>query len=281
MKVFDEVKHYAKKPEIYAEGSLKLWEDPYIAKGMLEAHLSPGVDAASRKHSFIDESVEWIAKIAHPTTHPKLIDFGCGPGMYTSRLALKGYEVTGIDISSNSITYAKEKAKDLNIDVDYRLGNYLEFEEKEKYDIAILIYCDYGALSDENRIKVLQNISRAIKPGGKIVLDVFTPNQYTGKAESSEWSISGRGDFFKEEEYLCLESHMIYSDFVRLNQYVIVDQGDNVDVVRVWDHCFTKESLEKEVAMPNLKVEGFFSDVTGTLYRDDSKTIAVVLEVVC
>lgn len=278
MKVLNQIQAYAKRPEIYEEGSMKLWEDPHISKGMLEAHLSPNEEGASREHSFIDSSVDWIESIAPPKTHTTLIDFGCGPGMYTSRLAKKGYNVVGIDISERSIAYAKEYAALNALDIDYRLGNYLEFSEVEKYDVAILIYCDYGVLSDEARLKILNNIYRALKPGGMLIFDVFTPRNYDGKKESKEWFVSEKNGFFKEDEYLCLESHLIYNEFVHLDQYLLIDHNDQVDVIRVWDHCFTPETLLNESAQVGFECLGYFSDAKGMPYEESSKTLCMILE---
>ena len=55
---------YAKKPELYAKGDATIWSDEYVSKGMLQAHLDPSMDAASRRPSFIDKSVEWLARVA-------------------------------------------------------------------------------------------------------------------------------------------------------------------------------------------------------------------------
>lgn len=48
MSLFNEIVKVAKRPELYEKGNIKLWEDTHISKGMLEAHLSPDDDAATR-----------------------------------------------------------------------------------------------------------------------------------------------------------------------------------------------------------------------------------------
>lgn len=278
MSVFNQIKVYSKKPEMYESGTLKLWEDEHISKGMLDAHLSPDSDGASRKHAYIDQSVDWIIEVAPPYEFPKLIDFGCGPGMYTSRLARKGYDVTGLDISKRSISYAMEQANASNLNIDYRVVNYLEFAEVEKYDVAILIYYDYGALSDEARITLLNNIHRALKQGGKLIFDVLTPKHFEGKPERTDWYVSEKQGFFKEIEHVCLESHLIYSEDLRLDQYLIIDSYDQVDVVRTWDHCFTVESLLSEASPIGFKYMAHYSDVIGKLFDDTSKSLCMILQ---
>ncbi len=48
----------------------------------------------------------------------------------------------------------------------------------EEFDLATLIYCDYGALSTENRRLLMEKIYDSLRPGGKLILDVFTINKY-------------------------------------------------------------------------------------------------------
>lgn len=102
---------YSKKPELYAKSTSKFWDDEHISKSMLEAHLEPNIDAASRNHKFIDQSVEWINRIVPAQEYKSVLDLGCGPGLYTERLYNKGYSVTGVDLSKRSIEYAKKQAK--------------------------------------------------------------------------------------------------------------------------------------------------------------------------
>lgn len=278
MSLFNEIIMVAKRPIIYEKGNIKLWEDPHISKGMLEAHLSPDDDAATRKHSFIDASVKWISEIAPLATHPKLIDLGCGPGMYTSRLSDKGYDVTGVDISERSIEYAKGEAEAAGRSIDYRVMNYLELDESEVYDVALLIYCDYGALSDTERLQILKNAYVALKPGGKMIFDVFTPNQYTAQSEKRAFAMYDKGGFYKDSPHLCLYSHLIYGETVRLDQYLLLDSEDRLDVINVWDTYFTLEALKKEVESAQFKMVGYFASVAGKTYFDASETLCALLE---
>ncbi|MBK8417538.1 MAG: class I SAM-dependent methyltransferase [Anaerolineales bacterium] len=44
-----------------------------------------------------------------------ILDLGCGPGLYTSRLARAGFQITGMDYSYSSIEYATKYANDNNL----------------------------------------------------------------------------------------------------------------------------------------------------------------------
>lgn len=269
---------YLRKPELYSESSSKFWDDEHISKGMLEAHLNPGLEAASRKHKFIDNSVEWITKVAPCEKYKEVLDLGCGPGLYTHRLAEIGYLVTGIDFSKRSIEYAKQKAKEKNLKIEYIYKNYMEIEYKDEFDLITLIYCDFAVLSNNQREILLQKIYCAMKSGGKFIFDVFTPNNYEGRTESNTWYSNEGSGFWKSETYLCIQAHYIYENNIRLDQYVIIDKEENVSVYRLWDHYYTKNTIVEELKKAGFEKIEIYSDVTGKELDEKSKTLCIVVE---
>ena len=66
-----------------------------------------------------------------------------------------------MDFSPGSIAYARERARAQGLDIDYRCQNYLEFAGEGGYDLALLIYCDFCALSPVQRAKLLARSSMA------------------------------------------------------------------------------------------------------------------------
>ena len=54
---------HLQKPDLWQRSHGLFWDDEHISKGMLEAHLSPDWDAASRRHSYIDRSVKWLTSL--------------------------------------------------------------------------------------------------------------------------------------------------------------------------------------------------------------------------
>lgn len=98
--MYKKLLNYLNRPAIYENSSAKFWDDEHISKGMLEAHLNPQWDAATRNLEFVRASVDWIDKIAPAKEYNMLLDMGCGPGIYAEYFYLKGYCVTGIDLSS-------------------------------------------------------------------------------------------------------------------------------------------------------------------------------------
>ena len=274
---FKTIKDKLTKPELYEKGTIKLWQDEHISKGMLQAHLSENEEGASRPHKDIDASVAFISKSFPSQTHASLIDLGCGPGLYTTRLHDHGYQVTGMDFSERSIAYAKDQAQRDNKDIKYRLESYLEMKDENLYDLALMIYYDYAVLSHEERRQVLTAIYRALKTGGKFIFDVFTTKAYEQEKESFHYRYFENGSFYKKETHLCLHGHHLYEDSIRLDQYLIIsDQG--IESIHVWDKAFSLEEMKAEITQVGFKVHSLYSDAQGNVYHEDSKTMCLVVE---
>ncbi len=108
--MYEQLIHINERPfpfSIYTADTL--WTDPHIARQMLKAHLNPDTDSASRRPAFIEASVNWLQQRFNIGPGTRLADFGCGPGLYTTRLAQLGAAVTGIDFSENSLGMQRKR----------------------------------------------------------------------------------------------------------------------------------------------------------------------------
>ncbi|WP_227483151.1 MULTISPECIES: class I SAM-dependent methyltransferase [unclassified Clostridioides] len=268
---------YLEKPELYKESKVNFWDDEYISKQLLKAHLDVDFEGASRSLDFINDSVDWIVKVASPDKYPNLIDLGCGPGLYSERFAQKGYKVTGIDFSKRSINYAQSRNEKKNLNITYLFQSYLNMNYSEEFDIATLIYCDYGALSTKNRSLLMENIYKSLKPGGKLILDVFTINKYDDFKEVKTWEINENGGFWSSERYMCIQDNCKYSDYNTLEQTLVITEGSE-NVFYIWNKYFSKESFFREIKDIGFKSIEIFNNVKGEAYSDDSMTMGLVLQ---
>lgn len=96
---------------------------------------------------------------------------------------------------------------------------------RELFDVIVLIYCDYGALSIGDRLILLRKIYQALKPKGKFILDVLTP--VMRKNESYSWKYFEEGGFFSGRPYICLEAVNQYDDEdnTELRQTIVVTEN--------------------------------------------------------
>ncbi|MFC2029058.1 class I SAM-dependent methyltransferase, partial [Chloroflexota bacterium] len=75
------------------------WSDPALSQRLLNEHLSQFNDSASRRSILIRKHVRWIHQQILKNKPSKILDLGCGPGLYTHRLAQLGHSCVGLDFS--------------------------------------------------------------------------------------------------------------------------------------------------------------------------------------
>ena len=272
--MFNKLVELMKKPVLYTPSSSAFWDDPHISEGMLNAHLEPGNDASSRRHDFIDKSVGWIAKIAPPSKYKNLLDLGCGPGLYAGRFHNAGYTVKGIDISERSVKYAEVEASLNKVDIEYYHKNYLTIDYDGQFDVITLIFCDYAALSTSDKALLLRKVYKALKQGGKFILDVFTHKMRL--PESRSWYYSESGGFFSDKPHICLNSVYQYNeDRAELRQSIVITDED-VQYYNIWDCFYNKEELIDEVMPVGFSSYDLYGDIAGKEYSDSGDTICAV-----
>ena len=243
---------------------------------MLEYHLNESIDASSRNKVFIERSVEWIVSHFGVDGKTEIADFGCGPGLYTTRLAERGATVTGIDFSENSLNYAKQVAIKKGLKVNYVHTDYLDFETTQKFDLITMIMCDFCALSPEQREIMLSKFSSLLKPGGSVLLDVYSLNSFNQKEESATYELNQLNGFWSPENYYSFVNTIKYEDEkVTLDKYTIIGESQT-RVVYNWLQYFSTESLSEEFTKNGFEIEGFYLDVAGTPFSSESTEIAII-----
>lgn len=264
----------SRRPEIYETGTSKFWDDAHISKSMLEAHLNPELDSATRKLDFVKRSADWIAEIADSKKRCRLLDLGCGPGIYANLFAQTGFDVTGMDLSPRSIAYAKDNT---DSHITYLCQNYLDIEYEHAFDVVTMIYCDFGVLSDSDRKILLRKTHRALKDGGLFIFDVCAPSQYEGWEEKTTWSYDKSG-FWSPEPYACLYSFYRYDDCRIYDQQFIILEENTLRCFNIWNHAFTPNELLCDLADVGFKDTQLFGSVAGDKYTDSSMSICAVAQ---
>jgi 2-polyprenyl-3-methyl-5-hydroxy-6-metoxy-1,4-benzoquinol methylase len=101
----------------------------------------------------------------------KIIDIGCGTGRHSIELTKRGYSVIGIDLSESQIARAKEKAKELDLNIDFQKHDARNLPFEAKFDLAIML-CEGGFSlmeTDEMNFEILKNATKALKDKGKFI----------------------------------------------------------------------------------------------------------------
>lgn len=134
-------------------------------------------DAASAEMAWTDRTgpeVDRVAKILQPRGNERVLDLACGSGRHSLELRRRGFSVVGADISTDLIEIARRDAAAENLDVDFVLSDLRNLEFENEFDLVLNL--NDGAIgyleSDEENLRTFEAISRALKPGGRNLIQL-------------------------------------------------------------------------------------------------------------
>jgi ubiquinone/menaquinone biosynthesis C-methylase UbiE len=129
--------------------------------------------------AFMRQSGEAVVKSLGVTTPLRALDLGCGDGTTAVPLARLGAEVVGIDIARNLVDAGNKRAAEAGL-------NRLKFQEGDacnlqgvgdhSFDLTLSVF---GAMFAPKPFDVAKEMVRVTKPGGRIVMGNWIPNDAT------------------------------------------------------------------------------------------------------
>jgi SAM-dependent methyltransferase len=153
---------------------------------LLREHLDQTHDGASRRRSVIAGQVRRLRRLLPPAP-ARILDAGCGPGLYAVPLAAMGHDVTGIDVSAAALRHARVLARGARLlgrarfvtgdlrDVTLPTGHF---------DAALLVYFVLEAFSRSEQPKVLARIAASLAPDGTLIAELrLRPEQPPGRID--------------------------------------------------------------------------------------------------
>ncbi len=276
--MFEKLKLINQRPDVWScYTAALLWTDEHTSGQMLQLHLNPEVDMASRRTEFIERSVAWMQERFDIGADSNICDFGCGPGLYTSRFAQLGAEVTGVDFSSRSIDYARSQAEKASLSINYIKQNYLQFESATRFNLITLLMCDFCALSPQQRGQLLRRFHALLDDNGYIVFDVYSLAGFAQREEAAQYAHNLLNGFWAAEEYYGFLNTFLYDEeHVALDKYTLFTEEREWEVYN-WLQYFSTDALREEVERAGFTINAIHADVAGGEYDEAKSEFAVVL----
>ncbi|WP_169542189.1 class I SAM-dependent methyltransferase [Solirubrobacter soli] len=162
------------------------WDD-FFGEFYLRAYVHDEMDAQAAGDALA------VARLAGVEPGADVIDVPCGYGRHTIALARAGYRVVGVDRSQTLLDEARRRAGHERwpklIRADYR---ELPMPDAS-FDAAFNLYTSLGYLGDEEDTKVLAQIRRVLRPGGKLVLETMHRDRLVTGWQEKDWLLMGEG----------------------------------------------------------------------------------------
>jgi cyclopropane fatty-acyl-phospholipid synthase-like methyltransferase len=224
-----ELKEISKRkhpPGPWEEGDKIPWNDPAFSERMLKKHLSQEHDWASRRLCVVDQHLDWIeAHFLKPAS--RILDLGCGPGLYTHRLAGRGHDCVGLDFSPASIAHAKAQAETNGLPVRYHLADVRQAAFGKGFDLVMMIFGEFNVFRETEAKNILNQAWSCLKEGGSILIEGHSFKEVKRQGlEPPTWEATQSG-VFADHPYLQLEEHFWHADCsASTTRYLVIGLDD-------------------------------------------------------
>jgi ubiquinone/menaquinone biosynthesis C-methylase UbiE len=217
--------------------------------------------------------VEGLVRLLDLPAGARVLDLACGWGRIALPLAQRGYRVTGLDLSEAFLAKGRRDAQEAGLHIDFRLGDMREIPFVGEFDAAIMMWSAFGVLeSDEEDQRVLDAVARALRPGGRFLIEQMSREWVIRHFQGRDWAQREGGALvLQERELNLLESR----NYVRMT--IVEPDGSR----RAYDHTFRFYTLTEFMDMlsrAGLAFRAVWGDFDGQDYTLYSRRMIVLAE---
>lgn len=195
---------------------------------MLREHLSQVHDAASRRAALIDSQVEWIDRELLGGKSSRVLDLGCGPGLYLMRLARMGHVARGIDFSPASVAYARDTVKAQFVEFEVTEGDLREAPFGGSYDLVMMLFGEINVFRPEHASDIVRRSAQALQAGGRLLIEVSSYEAVREKVRPPSWYSAPAGLWSDRPHVVLRESSWNDQTQTCTTRYFVIDAQSHI-----------------------------------------------------
>lgn len=226
------------------------------------------------KESEVERQVEFIEKIIPLNKGQKILDLACGYGRHSICLKRKGYDITGYDLSSDLLEIAREKAKELQLNITFTQKDMKEIELMSEFDIILSLSTALSFYDDNTNFNIFKRIFNALKPGGYFLYDqgnIFKLMQLALKKDVDEKELPGGIKVMKKYTFDAKKC-------ILKNRTAIIYKNKEKDESG-WDiRYYILPELEKMMNEIGFNILNVYGDYEETEYTMESDRLIVLMK---
>ncbi|HEY5921857.1 MAG TPA: class I SAM-dependent methyltransferase, partial [Kofleriaceae bacterium] len=166
---------------------------------------------------------EFVINAMNLAPGAQVLDMGCGYGRHAMELAARGFHVVGLDLSTPLLVRGGEEAHRRGLTINFVRGDMRELDFENQFDGVYCLFSTFGYFDDETNKKTLQNVARALKPNGKVLVEILNRDYVIADLPTRVWW-EGDGCVVLEEVEL-----NYFSSRIQVNRSVVFDDGRQLE----------------------------------------------------
>jgi SAM-dependent methyltransferase len=194
-------------------GARKWWEEMF-SEEFLRAIPILSPRQLEREIDFIDEALA-VARGG------RILDLACGAGQHAVELAARGYDMVGFDLSQSQLDWAGGLAQERNQRLQFTYGDMRELSYNEAFDAVYSWNTSFGFFEEDKNVDVAERVFRALRPGGRFLLDVVNRDFVVAQQPGQTW--------FEGDGCVCIDDVSI--DFItsrmKVKRTLMLTNGKN------------------------------------------------------
>ena len=166
---------------------------------------------------------EFVIDAMGLTPGAQVLDVGCGYGRHAMELAARGFHMVGLDLSTPLLVRGGEESQRRGLQINFVRGDMRELDFENQFDAAYCLFSTFGYFDDETNKKTIANIARALKPGGRVLIEILNRDYLITDLPTRVWW-EGDGCVVLEEVEL-----NYFSSRIQVNRSVVFDDGRQLE----------------------------------------------------
>ena len=167
-----------------------------------------------------------------------VLDLGCGTGGHALVLGERGYEVTGVDTSSEMLGIGRKKAEERGIEVELLRGDIRKVELERRFDVVISMFAVLGyQVANKDIISAFKTASRHLRTNGLFIFDVWFGPAVLSQKPSERFKViekDGERIIRLTSPVLDILNHTVSVEYkiIKLSNDKVKDEVDEVHTMR-------------------------------------------------
>lgn len=148
-----------------------------------------------------DEEVDDLERRLRLDPGSDVLDVPCGEGRIGRALARRGHHVTGVDITESFLEEGRRQAEADGIEMRFVYGDMRVLSFDGEFDAAVNFWGSFGYFDAEGDRAVVKGIARALRPGGRLLIETHTLETVLPIFTEGTWQRVGESLVLRQQRY--------------------------------------------------------------------------------